>query len=174
MAIGIGAVLAIAHAIGLLKPAIARRWIQSFPRSRIAAWVLTAVDVIWIACLLYDANIEFLHKIRGIIPFLAPVAYALILFCMNELLAARALGGLMLLLPAPMLEAARWHLSPWRLVITLLAYLWVIEGGILVLSPYRFRRWMERWIADDGRCRLGGALGLALGVVLVFLGFVVY
>jgi hypothetical protein len=174
MSIWLGAALALVHGVALLNPSLARRWIRSFPRSRIAAWILTAVDVAWVAFLLYDANIELIHRVRWIIPYLAPVAYVMIIFCMNELLAPRAFGGLLLLLPAPMLDAARWHASPWRLVIILLAYLWVVEGGILVLSPYRFRRWLAGWVANDGRCRLGGALGLGFGVVLVLLGFTMY
>ena len=95
MSIWLGVALALTHGVALLNPSLARQWIRSFPRSRIAAWILTAVDVAWVAFLLYDANIELIHRVRWIIPYLAPVAYVMIIFCMNELLAPRALGGLL-------------------------------------------------------------------------------
>jgi uncharacterized protein YjeT (DUF2065 family) len=84
------------------------------------------------------------------------------------------LGGLLLLLAAPVLAVARWHASPWRLVIVIFTYVLVIVGMWLVLSPYAFRKAMARVIRSNGRCRIAGALGLVVGLAVFFLGLKAY
>jgi uncharacterized protein YjeT (DUF2065 family) len=103
----------------------------------------------------------------------APLAFVLIVLFMDELLAARAFGGVLLLLGDPILDAIRWHDSPLRLVITSLTYVMVVAGMALVLSPYYFRTWAHAFAGSDGRCRLTGLASCLLGAGLVALGFAV-
>ena len=72
------------------------------------------------------------------------------------------------------LAAARWHPSPARLVVTLLAYSWVVLGLFLLLSPYRFRLAAERLLATRRRCRVCGAVLTGLAVLLLVLAAFVY
>jgi hypothetical protein len=81
---------------------------------------------------------------------------------------------MLLLAAAPVLDAARWHESNWRLVMTVTAYGVVIVGIILTAAPYHFRRGVRFWIEDCGRCRLAG-IGIAVfGLVILALGLGVY
>ena len=165
-------------AAGLLAagvPGTAKRCLERFSRSAVAAWILTAVDMAWAGWLLYHATfLSDVPWLQRLIPFLFPIFFVLVVFFMDELLAARALGALLLLLPNIVLEVARWHESQWRLVMTVLAYLWVVAGMILVLSPYQFRKTVALLAADVGTCRATGISVLVAGTALVGLGLFVY
>jgi len=153
----------------VLYPAAARRAFAAFPRSRIAGIVLATVDLGWSAWWVLHMPLGSFERYKPLVYFAAPVVWFAVVFLMDELLASRALGGLFLLLPAPMLSAARWHPSPWRLVVVVLAYLMVIKGMALTLSPWLFRKSAEIWLSTDRRCRLVGAAGLVLAALLVAL-----
>ncbi len=105
---------------------------------------------------------------------LTPVAIALVGWAMDDLLAARALGAVLLLAPAPILDAARWHPSPWRLVVTVLAYAMAVKGAVLVMSPHLFRAWSARCLPRDAACRICGALALGAAAALVALAALAY
>ena len=83
------------------------------------------------------------------------------------------LTGLLLLVPAPILHAARLNDSPFRLVIVVVAYLLVVKGLVLILSPFRFRHVVDRWLNTDAACRKWGGAGLVAAVVMVLLGLTV-
>ena len=89
---------------------------------------------------------------------------------MDELLAPRALGGLLLLVPCPIIEVARQN----GLLLVSIAYVLVVLGIILVLSPYMFRKAMSCWIASTSRCRAFGCIFLGIGVFVSMFGLLFY
>ena len=147
---------------------------RAFPRSRIPAWALTALDLFWVSWIVSHAYLGRFEYLKPAIYVAAPLAFCLIVVFMDELLAPRALGGLLLLIANPVLHTARWHPSNWRLVLTVLAYLWVVAGIVLVLNPYRFRQLVERINLTPSRTRLLGGLRCLLGLLLLILGLAVY
>ena len=164
-------------ALGLLcvlAPRNARVWVEAFPRSRPAGWVLAAVALVWSARLLLAAPLGRFEGFKPLAFLATPVAFFLVVHYVDELLAARALGGILLLVPAPILDVARWHGSAWRFVVVLLAYLMAIKGIVLVLSPYQFRRKAALCIRDDGHCRVCGGIALTSGALVVALALAVY
>ena len=170
----LGGAIAIVHAPGLLAPERARAWMAGFPRNKWAGWALTAITLGWSAWLVMQMPLGPFDVYKPLLYGLAPVAFVLIVLLMDELLAARALGGLFLLIPSPLLNAARPHESDWRLVITVLAYGFVIAGIILVLCPYRFRKTAASWSRSHTACRVWGGAGLILGLVVIALALTVY
>ena len=67
-----------------------------------------------------------------------------------------------------MTDAARWHDSSWRLVVVIVAYIMVILGIWLMLSPYKFRVWTSSLTKSPGRARIGGlVLLVTTGLLLV-------
>lgn len=174
IACAVGLVIALLNVPCLVWPQAVRAGMQAFPRSRIPAWLLTALDLSWVAWIILHAQLGRFDWVKPYIYVAAPAAFFLIVIFMDELLAPRALGGLLLLMANPVLNAARWHESEWRLVLVVLAYLWAVAGIALVLSPYYFRRvaeWMNR---SDGRCRTFGLVRMGLGLLLIGLGLAVY
>lgn len=174
IALALGVVLAAIHLSWLAAPDRVSKWFSGFPRNRWAGWALTAIDLYWSAYLLFQMPMGSLDKYKFLIYGLAPVVFLLVVFLVDELLAARALGGLFLLVPAPMLDAARWHESNWRLVVVVLAYILAVKGMVLVLSPYMFRKTVERLTRRKGVSRVLHAAGLALGALLIALSVAVY
>jgi len=53
--------------------------------------------------------LQSVRDFKPILWALAPLCYVLTVCFVEELLAARALGGILLLAAAPVLDAARWH-----------------------------------------------------------------
>ncbi|MBN1556959.1 MAG: hypothetical protein JW951_02295 [Lentisphaerae bacterium] len=170
----LGAVLCALYLPLAAAPARARAWLVRFPRSRWPGRILTAADLIWAAWLLQQMPLGRFDRYKPLLYLLTPLTYGLIIALMDELLSPRALGGLLVLVPAALLRLARWHPSPWRLVVVVLAYAMAVKGILLILAPYRFRLWSERLLSTDRACRAWGGLGLAVGLLLLVLGAAVY
>lgn len=172
--IAIGAVLALLYIPMLLLPARCRGWARRFPRSRVAGALLSAIGFAWAWWLLAQTPLGRFEWLRIPLYVLFPVLLVAVNLLNEELLAVRALGGLMILVPAPVLAAARWHPSAWRYVVIVTAYVLVIKGIVLILSPYLFRRGAERICRTDGSVRTWGSVGLAFSVFLLALGLAVF
>ena len=153
-----------------LEPRTAGSWLAGFPRNIWAGRILAAVAVGWVALLVWRADIAWLERYRLLLCALAPIAYVLIVMFVDELLAARALGGIFLLLPALILDAAFVYPSNSHLLMTGFAYVLVILGMILVWSPFMFRKMTAAWAARPNVCRVLGAAGSALGLGMLLLG----
>ena len=170
----VGAIIILAHIPAVLAPDHFRRALLAFPRSRWPGWALTLFDLAWVSWVIYHASLGRFEFLKPWLYLAAPLSFFLIVFFMDELLAPRAFGGFLLLVANPVLIAARWHESNWRWVMAVIAYVWVIGGIMLVLSPYRFRQIAETASKTPLRCRVGGAVRLAVGVGLVILALTVY
>lgn len=173
-ALAVGLSIVAVNAPAAAKPAAFIRFARAFPRSKTAAWILTGIDLIWVAWIVNHASLDRFDALKPFLWIATPLAFAAVVVFMDELLAPRALGGLLLLAANPILNAARWNPSDWRLVMTVIAYIWIVGGILLVLGPYRLRLWAERMIANERRCRMFGAARLLVGLVLVALAFTVY
>ncbi len=174
MAIGIGVAAILGKWKGLADPAAVRAFMKAFPRSQAWGWALLTVDMVVVSLLLWNLPVDWIRKWRPVLFLLCPASIYLVGRFVDELLAPRMLGGLLLLMAAPVLEAARFHPSQARLVMTILAYSWVFPGMLLVASPWWFRKATDGLLRTDTRIRIGSAFGLLLGVVLIVLGVTVY
>ena len=170
----LGTVLVLLHLPALFAPESCRRLVAGFPRNKLAGSLLTGFALLCVGYIVYHAEMPRFDHLKVGLFVVIPVAYILIVKYLDELLAPRALGGLLLLAADPLLDIARWHPSPVRLVVTSVVYIGIVTGMLLVLSPYRFRKAYAFWVSDDTRCRLGGGLGVLLGGVLIVLGLTVY
>lgn len=158
----------------LAAPATSRRVLKAFPRNFWIGLVLALVAVGWSAWEVNAMPMGFMDAYKQWLWILTPVVFILIVTLMNELLASRALGGILMLSASPVLELQRVNGSGWALVLAVLAYSWVICGMVLMLSPYRFRQGCEALCGRDAACRLVGASGIGVGGVLITLGLVVF
>lgn len=173
-AIVLGAVMVALHAPCLLVTARVRPWLERFPRHRALGIALAAVDLLWAARLLDQMPLGRFESWKPSLYVLTPLVFFLVIYVMKELLAARALGGLLLLVPAPLLRAAQWHPSPLKLLVVLLAYVFAVVGMTLVLSPYHFRKAAARLTRDAGATRICGFCGVTAGAIFVLLGLALF
>ena len=89
----VGGAICVLSAPGVLNPEIARKWLKGFPRSRFFACSLTAIDMAWAGWILYHATfLVDLAVARWMVILLSPVAFLMIIFLLDELLAPRSLG----------------------------------------------------------------------------------
>jgi len=139
--------------------------IKNFPRSRIWGMLLTAIALLWSAIMIDRMTLGELSKYKWLLYILTPVSFYLIIQFLDELLAARAFGGLLMLLPVVMVEA-RLHPSPWRLVIITLAYILVIAGIWLMLCPFKFRMWSSALASGNPRRPLFGIMLAVISILL--------
>lgn len=174
LTLGLAAVLLPLHIGLLLKPALLREGFRRFPRSRLCGRLLAAVALVWAAWLLKDMPLGRFDSLKGWLIPASVVLGALVWILMEELLAPRALGAILLLYPAPLLEAARLHPSRWSVVMSVVAYMMVVKGMLLLLSPYYFRRFSEKPLSSDVCCRVAGIGGLIVDALLVLLALRVF
>lgn len=90
----------------------------------------------------------------------------------QDFLAVRGLAVVLLLLAKLMVDSGRVALSStsWALVIQVLAYVFVLAGMWLTISPWRMRDFLNWLIGMPGRLKLVCGLNAALAVFLIVLG----
>lgn len=155
----------------LRRPEPLARACAALPRHRLAGMLFTAIALLWSALLINQMTLGELGRFKNLLYFLTPLSFYLIITYLDELLAARALGGLLMLIPTLMTDAARWHDSPLRLVVVTLAYVLVILGIWLVLSPYKFRVWTDALLGAPAPRRIAGTLMALTSAALLATGF---
>ena len=94
------------------------------------------------------------------------------LIFVREFLAVRALGALMLLVSGPVLTAAFLQPPASRLLIPILAYVWIIAGMFFVGMPFLMRDWVN-WITNTmARWKLAVISGIAYGAIMLVVALV--
>lgn len=152
-------------AFALIAPEAARRVARTFPDSRIMGCILSAAAFGWAAALIYCTPLDFLAKYRFALTAFLVVSIPLSWFWMPLLLAARSLGALWCLLPAPILVAVRFAPGEGRLVTVTLMYVMAVAGMVSTFSPYILRDAFFRFADGSAALRRAvGAILLACGV----------
>ncbi len=174
IAIIIGILATVGGWIGVRRPELVHRFSEVFPRSIVPAWIFTALCCWLGAKEALGMNMGFLDAYKKYIYVLSPAVFVASVVYMKELLAPRALGGFLLLLAVPILQIARWHESPLRLVVVVLVYLWIIYGLVLLLSPWYFRKLYAPFLSNTALFKATAYAKMALGIGLLLLGIFVY
>ncbi len=170
----LGLLLAASHAFALAEPDKTRRLLAGFPRSFEAGVALLSVDLVWALGLVYAMDWGEFYYLRLPMLVALPVFFYLTLRYVDEFLAVRALGILLLLAASPLLDAAFLQPPVSRLLVVLLAYWWIIAGMIWISQPHLLRDqigWMSR---NAARWTLAAGGGIAYGVLLLLCALVWY
>ncbi len=170
----VGVVLGGLGGWALAAPAGFRGAVQAFPRHRGSGWVLTLVALTWSAYALQELALGGFDVWKERAYYIIPVAFGLMVYYLDELLAARSLGGVLVLLPTPWLDEARWSESEWSLVPKLTAYVFAVAGMYLIATPYRFRLWLAPALASGSRTRVLGGVLAGLGLLHLLLAAVAF
>jgi hypothetical protein len=153
------------------------RWtglLRGLPRNYPVGVVLMLAATAWFTIL---TGVMDLGEISGIrLQLMAAWALSgiLVVIFVPGFLAVRGLGCLLLLASALILDACFLVLTPWRYVLTVLAYWWVIAGMVLVYSPHKGRDAIQFMTQSPQRLRLFAWPGVGLGALIILLAFVVY
>ncbi|MDG1891598.1 MAG: hypothetical protein P8L18_09820 [Verrucomicrobiota bacterium] len=174
MSLLLGIALAIPSIYGLLQPEAFQKTARAFPRSNSWGYALMGISTVWFL---------YLVKMEDISDFAAYKTFMLAGFAaigigsavyVRDFLAVRGAAVLALLVAKVMVETARWVDTPWRLVIVLWAYAWVIAGMWWTISPWRFRNLIHWAVADIKRIRILSITKLMFSIFIILLALTVY
>ena len=162
------------HALAYLRGEETRGWLRRFPRSYPLGVALLSVDLLWAFWLAWMMDWGEFYYVRNYLLFLLPVFFFLTLHFVDEFLAVRALGILLLLAAAPLLDAAFLQPQWSRLLLVALAYGWIVTGMFWVGKPHLMRDQID-WLGRSAlRWQAAILAGLAYGAVLFLCALVFY
>lgn len=169
MAIGIFLVLL--HIPALLWKDNVRDWLKKFPRSKTLGIVLLIVAALWTFLLIIKTDLGEFARLRMPIAGFVLLAALLSWRFLNEFLSVRSLGVLALLAAHPILDACFLQTAMWRLLLVILAYVWIICGLLWVGMPYLLRDQIAWISASASRWNLAAGMGLASGILILACAF---
>jgi hypothetical protein len=172
----VGAAIIMLRLPGVIWPAKFREQAVKFPRSVLVGRILMAIVALVVWWVMYHAALDS-DDWRWTRPFIVPgvpLAYYLVARYGTTYLSMRATAALMLLVAKQMVDATDLSDNPLRLIVTTLAYLWVVAAIWMTIAPHHFRDLIGWATANNKRCRWLCAFGTAVGAVLVWLGTSVY
>jgi ABC-type amino acid transport system permease subunit len=176
LAVVLGLLVGLPQIYGLLQPQKFAAAVRKFPRNVPLGIVLMLIGT---AGFLYFLNLESISEFERMKRYLfigfAAVGIGSCIF-VQDFIAVRGLAIVMLLLGKVMVDAGRPLVgtTPWVLVIQTWAYVLVIAGMWFTIAPFRLRDLLEWATANERRIRVGSALRLAFGLLIVALGLTVF
>ena len=173
-AIIVGLIALLGHLPLALWPAQLTGLLRSLPRNYPLGVVLMLAATAWFTTLTGMMDLGEISNMRVQLMTVWAVAGILVVIFVPGFLAARGFGCLLLLAAALVLDAAFLATTPWRYMMTLLAYYWVIAGMVLVYSPHLWRDAILYVTKTPDRLRMFSWPGAVFGVILIVLGIFVY
>jgi uncharacterized protein YjeT (DUF2065 family) len=173
-AIIIGLLAIAGHLPTALAPERFTGLMRGLPRNYPLGVVLMLSATLWFATLTGMMDLGEISNIRVQLVAAWTIAGILVVIFVPGFLAARGLGCLLLLGAAVVIDAAFLATTPWRYVMTLLAYYWVIAGMVLVYSPHLWRDAINYVTVTPKRLRMFSWPGVVFGALLIALGIFVY
>lgn len=170
--LGLG--IALPQVYGLLKPGPFGAWLRKFPRSDVWGFILMPLGTVWF---LWNLKTDDIADFAAFKPIMfigfAVVGFGACAF-VRDFLAVRGLAVVVLLFAKLTVDTARWVDTEWRLVLVVWAYLWVLLAVWFSVSPWRMRDILNYLTATEQRVRLGSAIRLAFGLLVLVLGLTVF
>ena len=161
---------------GILKPAAFAAAVRKFPRSLPWGVALMLLGTVWFVWNLSQESIADFAAYKNIL-FAGFVGVGLgTCIFVQDFLAVRGLAIVLLLLAKVMVDTGRAALTQtqWVLVIQTWAYVLVVAGIWLTVSPWRLRDFLAWGTANEQRIKIGCGLRLAFGLFIAALGLTAF
>ena len=156
------------------RPEPVKAWLLAFPRSIKWGYILLVAATAWSWYLIDTIDLGEFSDWKNRLLIIIPVAGILTGRFVDEFLAARALGMLALLAAEPLLESAFLRPEQSRLVLVVLAYVWIVAAMFWIGVPYVLRDQI-RWLTTSlNRLRGGAIFTLIYGAILIILGLTLH
>ncbi len=175
-AIGLGLIAALPAVFGLTSPEKFRDVMRKFPRSTAWGWFLMLLGTGWFVHNVNQEQVADFESYKKILlSFFAGVGIASCLF-VRDFLAVRGAAVVMLLLAKWMVDTGRPLIgtSGWVVLWQAWAYVFVVAGIWLTVSPWRLRDLIDWATASEQRIRITCGARLAFCLLIVLLGATVY
>lgn len=175
---GTGIVVALAlilsHGWALKNTAKTQAFLKAFPRTYSWGVILLTIDFLWSEFALVNMDMGEFFNMRDKFMMIVAGGYIAVLIYVKEFLAVRALGALLLLVAGPVLTAAFLQPPVSRLLLPILAYVWIIVGMFFIGMPFLMRDWVNALISKPQRWNLAVYGGIAYGIVLLACAILFY
>lgn len=163
----VGAWLVLSHGFALLKPAAVKSFLTAYPRNEKIGVPLVIFCFAWGFMIWSCMDLgEFFKIERPVQIVIIGVCVGVIVY-VREFVAVRALGFLMILAAAPILDSAFLQLPQSRLLLVAFAYAIALKGMFWIGMPYLMRDQIRWVIAEDNRYKIGAAAGLVYGIAVL-------
>ncbi len=172
LSIPLGLIYGAPWVLGLVQPDRFAAAARKFPRSLPWGVALMLLGTAWFLYNLSQESIADFAAFKNLLLLgFAAIGLGSCIF-VQDFLAVRGLAVVLLLLAKLMVDSGRVALSStsWALVIQVLAYVFVLAGMWLTISPWRMRDFLNWLIGMPGRLKLVCGLNAALAVFLIVLG----
>jgi hypothetical protein len=163
----VGFLLIVGHSVALVLPQQMQAWLKAFPRSGFVGMVLLAVAAVWFYWLVSTMDLGEFDKFRKALQIGTPIAAILTGVYVQEFLAARSLGMIVLLAAEALLEAAWLRPEMSRLWLVSLVYVWLTAALFWVGMPYTLRDQIGWISASNTRWRVCAIVGIVYGIILL-------
>ena len=174
LAILLGLIVALPQTFCLAQTQTAIRWARAFPRANTPGYVLMAVGTVWFLNNLRQESIADFETYKNMMLYGFAGLGIAACYYVRDFISIRGLSVVLLLLGKCIVDTARHAESPWRLVLIVWAYLMVVAGMWLAISPWRLRDLIDWVTADAGRFRKLAAVRMAFGLLVLGLGLAVF
>ena len=176
ISLALGALLLLKGAFAFASPKAFTKLAHGFPRNTALGVVLMLAATGWFLSIAQAESFADFENIKPIIlGVFGLVGIATCIF-VRDFLPVRALAVLLLLVAKIMVDAGRPHLAVTQLVLVnqYLAYVFIVAGMWLTVSPYRLRDWQDWILASATRLKIAAAAWVGFGGFLVWLGLTVF
>src|SRR5262245_30440312 len=176
LSIVLGLGMGLPQIYGIVSPQKFGASVRKFPRNLPIGIVLMLLATAWFLWNLQQESISDFSKFKPHLMWgFAAIGIASCAF-VQDFLAVRGLAVVFLLLAKLMVDTGRPALgvTPWTLVIQIWAYLLVVAGMWLTVSPWRLRDALNWATASEKRVRIGSAIRLAFGLFVAVLGMTAF
>jgi len=172
LSILIGLGMALPQIYGLMKPREFAESVRKFPRNVPLGIALMLLATAWFLWILSREAVSDFAAYKGFLFILFGGVGIGTCVYVQDFIAVRGLAVLFLLVAKLMVDSGRTMLGTthWALVIQTWAYLMVVAGIWLTLSPWRLRDFLNWATADEKRVRVGSAIRIAFGLFVAVLG----
>ena len=159
---------------GLTREESVRDLLKGYPRNDNVGYVTILAGMVWFLYILDGESMSDFERFRTHFNILLVATGVGACIYLKDYLAVRGTAVLMVLLAKLIVDTARWHDSDWRLVLVTMAYIMVIKGMWLTVSPWRMRDLIEWILAKDGRFKKVCIARIVFGALLLGLGLLVF
>jgi hypothetical protein len=172
LAIALGLGLGLPQIYGLVNPQKFAESVRKFPRNLPVGIALMLLGTAWFVWTMSQESIsDFTRFKNAMMAGFAGIGIAAC-FYVQDFLAVRGLAVVFLLLAKLMVDTGREMLpvTNWTWVIQTWAYVLIVAGIWLTISPWRLRDLLNWATANEKRVRIGSAIRLAFGLFVAVLG----
>ncbi|QQY09371.1 MAG: hypothetical protein JMM76_01550 [Candidatus Xiphinematobacter sp.] len=163
----VGAFLLLFHVAALLLKKDFGKWMQKFPRSRGWGSILLSMAATWTFLLVRRMDLGEFTNLRTIVLGSVAIAALLIWLLLQEFLAARSTGLLILLAADPVLNACILWPKSYRLPLVALTYICILCALVWSSMPFLMRDQIAWLTASSWRWNIAAGIGVIVGCCIL-------